>query len=74
MNPVAFKARHDGQQVCFDEPCDLAANTRLLVVPDAEEAFRRDWFEISSQALACASGDDEPDYSSAIIREKPARE
>jgi hypothetical protein len=44
------------------------------VGPDAEEAFRRDWFEISSQALACASGDDEPDYSSAIIREKPARE
>lgn len=73
MNAVTLKAHYDGKQVCFDEPCKLSPDTRLLVVvvPDAEESFREDWYEMSRQNLARAYGDNEPDYSD-LIAQPPA--
>lgn len=68
MNAVTLKAHYDGKQVCLDEPCELPPDTRLLVVvvQDAEESFRQDWYELGRQSLARAYGDDEPDYSDLL--------
>lgn len=74
MSMVTLKAHYDGNQVCFDEPCDLPPATRLLVlvVPESEESFREDWFALSRQGLARAYGDDEPDYSDFVSKAPPA--
>ena len=77
MNAVTLKAHYDGHQVCLDEPCELPPNTKLLVtvVPgETAEAERQAWLAASQAWLARAYGDDEPDYSHAVIREEPPRE
>ncbi len=68
MNVVTLKAHYDGKRVCLDEPCDLPPDTRLLVVvvPDPEQRFREDWYELSRRSLARAYGEDEPDYSDFV--------
>jgi hypothetical protein len=77
MNAVTLKAHFDGQQIRLDEPFRLKPNTRLLVtvVPDETvKAEREAWLAASQESLARAYGDDEPDYSDAVIREEPPRE
>jgi hypothetical protein len=74
MSVITFKAHYDGKQVCLDEPIDLAPNTPMLVTvarPDAEDADRAEWFALAKAAFARAYGKDEPDYSNAVIRERP---
>ena len=76
MNAVTFKARYDGKQVCFDEPCRLSPDTRLLVtvIPgDTLEDERMAWLAASQANFARAYSDDEPDYSNAVLREEPPR-
>lgn len=77
MNAVTLKAHYDGQQIRLDEPFPLKPNTRLLVtvVPDGTtEAERQAWLVASQESFARAYGDNEPDYSDAVIREEPPRE
>jgi hypothetical protein len=67
MSVITLKAHYDGKRICLDEPIDLAPNTPVLVTiaqPDAEVADRAECF-------ARAYGDDEPDYSNAVILERP---
>jgi hypothetical protein len=74
MSVITLKAHYDGKQVCLDEPIDLAPNTPVLVTiaqPDAEVADRAEWFALAKAAFARAYGDDEPDYSNAVILERP---
>jgi hypothetical protein len=74
MSVITFKAHYDGKQVCLDEPIDLAPNTPMLVTiarPDAEDANRAEWFALAKAAFARAYGEDEPDYSNAVILERP---
>jgi hypothetical protein len=74
MSVITLKAHYDGKQVCLDEPIDLAPNTPMLVTiarPDAEDADRAEWFALAKTAFARAYGDDEPDYSNAVILERP---
>ena len=74
MSVITFKAHYDGKQVCLDEPIDLAPNTPMLVTvarPDAEDADRAEWFALAKTAFARAYGEDEPDYSNAVILERP---
>jgi len=78
MAAITLKAHYDGRQVCLDEPCDLPADTKLLVVavPDSEESeesFRKEWFEFSRRAFARAYSDDEPDYSDLIPKEPDSK-
>ena len=76
MSAITLKAHFDGKQVCLDEPYPLQPNTKLFVtiVPDSLEEERRAWLAASQAAFARAYGDDEPDYSNAVILELPSRE
>jgi len=77
MNAVTLKAHYDGQQICLDEPFPLQPNARLLVtvVPDdSAEQEHQAWLAASQAWLARAYGDNEPDYSDAVIRERPPGE
>lgn len=74
MNTVTLKAHFDGKQICLDEPYPLKPDARLIVtvVPgDSPEDERRAWRLASQAGLARAYGEDEPDYSKAVIRESP---
>ncbi|MBI2926219.1 MAG: hypothetical protein HYY24_11005 [Verrucomicrobia bacterium] len=77
MNAVMLKAHYDGKQICLDEPYPLKPNAPLIVtvVPtDSLEDERQAWLAASQAYLARAYGDDEPDYSNAVILERPPRE
>jgi len=74
MSVITLKAHYDGKQVCLDEPIDLAPNTPMLVTvarPDAEDADRAEWFALAKAAFARVYGENEPDYSNAVILERP---
>lgn len=71
MKKVALKAHYDGEQIRLDEPFDLAPDTPLTVIVGGMEndADREDWLLLSSQGLAAAYGDDEPEYPLSMIKE-----
>ncbi len=74
MNAITLKAHFDGKNICLDDPYPLAPNTRLYVtvVPgDSEDDERRAWLAASQGRIAGAYSKDEPDYSDAVLREKP---
>ena len=77
MSFITLQARCDRKQILLDEPFDLAPNAPLIVAlnqPDSAEAVERaEWFAFARTAFAPANGDDEPDFSDAIIRERPAK-
>ncbi len=76
MNAVTLKAHFDGKQICLDEPFSLKPNMRLLVtvIPGAtEEDERMAWLSASQANFARAYGENEPDYSDAVLREEPPR-
>jgi len=70
MTPITLQAHFDGQQILLNEPFDLQPGTQLIVTvvppPDDEQ---EDWYAFSAQNLAEAYGDDEPTYSSTLIKE-----
>ena len=68
MKAVALTAHYDGEKVQFDEPCQLEANTRLVVVVLPSDAERNAWLRLSAGRLTKAYGEDEPDYSIADLR------
>jgi len=75
MSVVTLKAHYDGEKICLDEPFELRANTPLLVtIPqaNAESQDREEWFALAKAAFARTYGVDEPDYSNAVILERPS--
>ncbi|MCY7286520.1 MAG: hypothetical protein LH679_24510 [Cyanobacteria bacterium CAN_BIN43] len=70
MTPITLQAHFDGQQILLNEPFDLQPGTQLIVTvvppPDDEQ---EDWYAFSAQNLAEAYSDDEPTYSSTLIKE-----
>jgi hypothetical protein len=74
MSVVTLKAHYDGEKICLDEPFELLPNTPVLVTvpqPDAESQDRAEWFALAKAAFARTYDDDEPDYSNAVILERP---
>lgn len=74
MSVITLKTRYDGKQVCLEEPLDLAPNTPMLVTVaplDATTADRAEWFALAKAAFARAYDEAEPDYSNAMILERP---
>ena len=69
---TTLRAHFDGEHIQLDEPCQLKADTQLLVtvlpatITDAE---REAWLRLSLQGLTRAYADDEPTYSLALIKE-----
>ena len=68
MKTVALTAHFDGEKVQFDEPCQLDANSRLLVVVLPPDDERHVWSRFSAGQLARAYGDAEPQYTAADLR------
>jgi hypothetical protein len=68
MPTGVLKAHYDGKRVVLDEPCELPANTPLLVTVFTPDADRSAWTSLGALNLARAYGDDEPDYSTADLK------
>lgn len=72
MPMIALPAHFDGERICLDEPFDLEPNTRLIVTvlsiqePDTEH---EEWLLLSRQRLEEAYGENEPEYSSDLLKE-----
>ena len=76
MSTLSFRAHFDGKKVCLDEPANLAPNTPLLITvltEDKSQSERAAWLAASQESLTRAYGENEPDYSAAIIREEPPK-
>jgi hypothetical protein len=72
MKQTILRAHFDGEQIRLDEPFDLEPNTPLTVIvgdDDTLDSEREDWWLLSSQRLAEAYGEDEPEYSLEMIKE-----
>ena len=68
MTTVALTAHFDGEKVQFDEPCQIDANARLVVVVLPPDHERHAWSRFSAGQLAKAYGETEPEYTSADLR------
>ena len=68
MTTVALTAHFDGEKVQFDEPCQLEANARLVVVVLPPDGERQAWSQFSARQLAKAYGSDEPEYTAGDLR------
>jgi hypothetical protein len=70
MQIVTLQAHFDGKQILLDEPYELAPNTKLVVsVIEMRNEEREDWTRFSLANLERAYGNDEPEYSSELIKE-----
>jgi hypothetical protein len=68
MTTVALTAHFDGEKVQFDEPCQIEANARLMVVVMPPNDEHHAWSRFSAGQLAKAYGSSEPEYSVADLR------
>ena len=72
MSLRTIRAHFDGKQVRLDEPCQLAPDTKLLIVvvpSQPSDGESEDWMLLSRQALENAYGEQEPEYSLDAIKE-----
>lgn len=71
MPSVSLNAHFDGQSIILDEPFEIPNNARLLVtvVPPATDFDRDQWATLAGTGIAGAYGDDEPEYSTADVRQ-----
>ncbi len=79
MNIVTLDAHLEGKTICLDEPFEFPPGARLKITVFTEsdallEAERQAWRVASQTAFARGYSDDEPDYSDAVILERPPRE
>jgi hypothetical protein len=74
MKTVTLRAHFDGDRIRLDEPFPLDPGTPLnvvVVLQDQElENEREGWALFSRLGLAGAFGDEEPEYSLDLIKEK----
>ncbi len=72
METVTLRAHFDGTAILLDEPFELERNTELIVtvVPRASDEERDAWTRLALESLARAYGDDEPEYSLDLIKER----
>jgi hypothetical protein len=73
MKTITLPAHFDGKKICLDKPFNLKPNTKLMVtiLPKEErENEHTAWLRLSGEKLEYAFGNDEPNYSNSIIKEK----
>jgi hypothetical protein len=68
MKAVALTAHFDGEKVQLDEPFQLDANARLVVVVLPPEDERQTWSRFSANQLSRAYSENEPEYTAAVPR------
>ncbi len=70
METIVLRAHFDGEQILLDDPIELQPNARLLITvipePTAEQIA---WLRLSAGGLSAAYSANEPDYSSAALKE-----
>ena len=72
MPIISLSAHFDGKQICLDEPFDLKPDAKLIVtvLPEQElDDEHRIWLALSGQKLEDTYGENEPEYSSDLIKE-----
>jgi hypothetical protein len=72
MPIVALPAHYDGERICLDEEFNLEPNSKLIVTVlpiDEADAEHEDWLHLSGHTLEHAYGEDEPEYSSDLLKE-----
>lgn len=72
MPIITLPAHFDGERICLDEPFDLEPDAKLIITILPKEGHgneRKDWLFLSGQRLEGAYGEDEPEYSSALLKE-----
>ncbi len=72
MPITALSAHFDGKRICLDEPFNLKPATRMIVtiLPGQEANNEHEsWSFLSSQKLEEAYGENEPEYSSDLLKE-----
>lgn len=70
MPTAILKAHYDGEHIVLDEPFHLPPNARLMVTVIAPDAEHSEWAELGVQSLARAYGDNEPEYTTADLRQQ----
>lgn len=81
MSVVTLNAHYDGKHICLDDPFEFKPDTKVKVMvwvaPNSDasaEEERQAWLAASQTAFARAYGNEEPDYSDAVILERPTPE
>ncbi|MEK7398144.1 MAG: hypothetical protein AAB116_14520 [Candidatus Poribacteria bacterium] len=72
MPIISLSAHFDGKQICLDESFNLEPDTKLIVtiLPEQESDDEHNaWLILSGQRLEDAYGENEPDYSSDLLKE-----
>ncbi|MFH1860670.1 MAG: hypothetical protein ABH870_06635 [bacterium] len=72
MAITALPAHFNGRQICLDEPFDIKPAAKLIVtvLPRKESNDEHEsWLLLSGQGLEYAYGEDEPVYSSGLLKE-----
>ena len=72
MSAITLPAHFDGERIRLDDPYELEPNTRLLVTvlpKEQQDEEHGAWFRLSSEGLARAHGEEEPEYPIELIKE-----
>ncbi len=72
MPIVTLPAHFDGERICLDEPFDLETDAKLIVtiLPKQESDNEHEaWLLLSGHRLEAAYGENEPEYSSDLLKE-----
>ena len=72
MPMIAVSAHFDGERIRLDEPFSIELNAKLIVtiLPGQESDNEYEaWLHLSGQRLESAYGENEPEYSSDLLKE-----
>ena len=72
MKTITLPAHFDGSRIQLDEPFEMEPDTRLMITvlpKQQEDDEQRDWRSLSQQGLQGAYGEEEPEYSLALLKE-----
>jgi hypothetical protein len=72
MNMVTLLAHFDGEHICLEKPYQFESGAKLIVIVlpnQPADDGHEEWWRLSVSGLASAYGEDEPEYSSNLIKE-----
>ena len=72
MSMITLSAHFDGEKICLDEPFNLSPNSKLAVTILSEsenDNEHEDWLNLSEQKLIDVYGENEPEYSTNLLKE-----
>ncbi len=73
MSLIALPAHFDGKKIQLDEPYQLKPNAKLIITILPEgiiEDEHKSWLSFSQEGISNAYGENEPEYTYNLIKEK----